>query len=83
MTTELFPRCPFCNEPSCTVSQVVTASFYKDTNGKWHWRMTSADKKFYGTVIGESGKGYTDLADCKADAKVAGWETLPDQQRSP
>jgi uncharacterized protein YegP (UPF0339 family) len=43
--------------------------FYQDTDKKWRWRRVSSN----GRVVGASTEGYSNKADCVANAKRNGY----------
>ena len=42
---------------------------YKDARGDWRWRRTAAN----GRIVGASSEGYSNRADCVANAKRNGY----------
>jgi uncharacterized protein YegP (UPF0339 family) len=44
--------------------------FYKDAAGDWRWRRTASN----GAIVGSSSQGYSNKADCVANAQRSGYK---------
>jgi uncharacterized protein YegP (UPF0339 family) len=52
----------------------MTYYYYKDAKGEWRWRLKASN----GRIIADSGEGYKNESECKADIdRVKGSATAP------
>lgn len=60
---------------SCTTSDGVEWTVYKDATGDWRWRCTVGRH-----IVGAAHEGYKNKADCIANARRTGLDADPEEQ---